>query len=74
MAEEARDTDGKVHPNADQVYTAPSQRNEQSGHSQPSYAPASTAVQPETQKYGTQQQQHWERGYMQSPKREAGDH
>ncbi|EMD92998.1 hypothetical protein COCC4DRAFT_196853 [Bipolaris maydis ATCC 48331] len=75
MAEEARDTDGKAHPNADQVYTAPSQRNEQSGHSQPSYAPVSTAVQPETQKYGTQQQQqHWERGYMQSPKREAGDH
>jgi hypothetical protein len=44
------------------------------GHkrSQQSYAPASADSQPETSRYGTHQ--HWDRGYMSSPKREVGDH
>ncbi|USP77800.1 hypothetical protein yc1106_05074 [Curvularia clavata] len=71
-AEEARDAESKTHTSSEQAYAAPSQRNEQPGHSQPSYAPTSTAVQPETPKYGAQQ--HWDRGYMSSPKREVGDH
>ena len=71
-AEEARDAEGKAHASPDHTYASASQRNEQSGHSQPNYAPTSMAAQPETPKYGTQQ--HWDRGYMSSPKREAGDH
>ncbi|KNG48267.1 hypothetical protein DDE82_005406 [Stemphylium lycopersici] len=72
IAEEARDAESKTKPNPHQVYATPPQRNEARGHSQPTYAPTSMGVQPETPKYGTHQ--HWDRGYMSSPKREAGDH
>ncbi|KAF1937953.1 hypothetical protein EJ02DRAFT_411375 [Clathrospora elynae] len=72
IAEESRDADGKRLPNSDQAYATPSQRDDARGERQQNYAPASISGQPETPKYGTHQ--HWDRGYMSSPKREVGDH
>jgi hypothetical protein len=70
IAEELKDADGKPPPNSEQAYATPPQRGDGRRTGQQNYAPTSTSAQPETPKYG----QHWDRGYMSSPKREAGDH
>ncbi|KAJ4314719.1 hypothetical protein N0V94_006324 [Neodidymelliopsis sp. IMI 364377] len=57
--------------NSEMPYGTPPQRSESRGYTQQSPAPKPGSGQPETPKYGIQQQ--WNRGYQQSPKREA-DH
>ena len=71
--EEARDAEGKAQANSDHVHASSPPRNDlRGGPSQQNYAPPSTAGQPETGQFRTHQ--HWDRGYMSSPKREVGDH
>jgi hypothetical protein len=60
----------KTHPHPDQPYTTSPHQSESRGHSQQQSFPPSSK--PETHNYGSHQ--HWERAYMSSPKREAGDH
>lgn len=74
IPEESKDAEGSrpalPRPDLDQTYAMPPHQIEGRGQAQPNYAPTSMA-QPETQKCGPHQ--HWDRGHMSSPKREAGD-
>ncbi|KAH9881091.1 hypothetical protein J1614_001584 [Plenodomus biglobosus] len=59
--------DGKARPDSDQAYTTSPHSRDERGQN---YAPTSMG-QHETSKYGSHQ--HWDRGQMSSPKREAGE-
>jgi hypothetical protein len=68
IPEEARHPEAKSHSHSDQAYATSPHQSDSRRQSQQSYAPASK---PETANYGSHQ--HWDRGYMSSPKREGGD-
>jgi len=67
IPEDPRQSEAKSH--SDRTYASSPHQGDSRGRSQHSYAPTSK---PETPKYGSHQ--HWDRGYMSSPKRETGDH
>jgi hypothetical protein len=69
ILEENRHPEAKSHSHSDQQYATSPHQSDSRGQSQQMYAPASK---PETPNYGSHHQ-HWERGYMSSPKREGGD-
>ncbi|KAH7356333.1 hypothetical protein BKA66DRAFT_515534 [Pyrenochaeta sp. MPI-SDFR-AT-0127] len=71
--EEPRVAEGKPLPNSDPAHATPPHRNDGRLQGQQNYAPTSIPSQPETPKYGPQDQ-HWDGRYMSSPKREVGDH
>lgn len=69
FSDEARHHEAKAHAHPDHAYPTSPHRSDSREHSQRSYPPPSK---PETPSYGSHQ--HWDRGYMSSPKREVGDH
>jgi hypothetical protein len=71
FSDESRHAEAKSHSHShsEQPYAISPRQNDSRGPSQQSHPPASK---PETSNYGSHQ--HWERAYMSSPKREAGDH
>ncbi|KAI8931391.1 hypothetical protein NX059_011723 [Plenodomus lindquistii] len=69
-AEESRAPEGKARPESEHAYPTSPHRRDGRGPSQQHHAPTSIG-QSETSKYGPHQ--HWDRGQMSSPKREAGD-
>jgi hypothetical protein len=68
IPDEARHPEAKQHSHSDQAYGTSPHRIDSRGQSRQSYTPASK---PETPNYGSHQ--HWDRGYMSSPKREVGE-
>ncbi|KAF2029902.1 hypothetical protein EK21DRAFT_89325 [Setomelanomma holmii] len=69
IPEDVRQAEARQREHHDHAYASSTHLSDNRGQSRQTYAPA---TKPETPRYGSHQ--HWDRGYMSSPKREVGDH